>query len=41
MIFTNGMVVDPDGQVRLYYGAADETTCLLNTSVDELLDTTA
>ena len=26
-----------DGRVWIYYGAADQTTCLAETSVDELL----
>ena len=40
VIFTNGVVVEDDGQVLLYYGAADDTSCLLETTVDELLAAT-
>ena len=36
VIFTNGQVVEDDGRVWLYYGAADESTCLLETTVEEL-----
>lgn len=38
VIFSNGLVVEPGGRVLLYYGAADETACLAETSIDELLD---
>jgi len=37
VIFSNGLVADADGRVLLYYGAADEFTCLVETSVDKLL----
>jgi len=37
VIFTNGQVAEEDGRVLIYYGAADECACLLETSVDELL----
>lgn len=37
VVFTNGHVVRPNGEVYLYYGACDETVCLVVTSVDELL----
>lgn len=38
VVFSNGAVVRPDGEVLLYYGACDETTNLVTVSVDELLD---
>ncbi len=38
VIFTNGQVVEKDGRVLLYYGASDETVCLAETTVDELLE---
>jgi len=37
VVFTNGVIAFEDGRVWIYYGAADQTTCLLETSVDELL----
>ena len=37
VIFTNGMVEAPDGRLLLYYGASDESACLIETSVEELL----
>ncbi len=36
VVFTNGMV-ERDGSLYMYYGAADETSCLAITSVDSLL----
>ena len=38
VVFTDGFVEFEDGRIWVYYGAADQTTCLLETSVDELLD---
>jgi len=37
VVFTAGAVQYDDGRVWIYYGAADQTTCLAETSVDELL----
>jgi len=37
VIFSNGLVTDEDGRVLLYYGAADEVSCLIETTVDELM----
>ena len=37
VVFTNGVVQFQDGRVWIYYGAADRTTCLAETSIDELL----
>lgn len=38
VVFTNGMVLKDNGELWVYYGACDETVCLVITSVDELLD---
>lgn len=38
VIFTNGTIVKPDGGVDIYYGACDETICLAQTTVNELLN---
>ena len=38
VVFSNGLVVLPDGAVNVYYGSCDETTCLAVTSIKELLD---
>ena len=38
VVFPCGADVRPDGQVTMYYGAADETTCAATTTVDELLE---
>jgi predicted GH43/DUF377 family glycosyl hydrolase len=37
VVFSNGHVEQPSGEVFVYYGACDETTNLFITSVDELL----
>jgi len=37
VVFSNGAVTWPDGRVFVYYGACDETACLVETTVDELL----
>jgi predicted GH43/DUF377 family glycosyl hydrolase len=37
VVFCNGVVPFDDGRVWIYYGAADQTTCLAETTVDELL----
>ena len=37
VIFSNGLVEDGSGRVLLYYGAADEFSCLIETTVDQLL----
>jgi predicted GH43/DUF377 family glycosyl hydrolase len=38
VVFTNGHVVEPDGDtVRLYYGAADEVVCGAKLSIREML----
>ena len=40
VVFTNGIVPVGDGRLLVYYGAADESTCLAESSVEELLDAT-
>jgi beta-1,4-mannooligosaccharide/beta-1,4-mannosyl-N-acetylglucosamine phosphorylase len=37
VIFPGGMVVEPDGEVKIYYGASDTVECLATTTLDELL----
>jgi predicted GH43/DUF377 family glycosyl hydrolase len=37
VVFTSGAVVEPDGEVKLYYGAADTVQCLATTTVERLL----
>lgn len=37
VIFSNGAVVEEDGEIKLYYGACDTVLCLATTSVDRLL----
>jgi predicted GH43/DUF377 family glycosyl hydrolase len=37
VVFTSGAVVEPDGEVKVYYGGADTVMALATTTVDELL----
>ncbi|MBN8216576.1 MAG: glycoside hydrolase family 130 protein [Spirochaetes bacterium] len=37
VIFPGGMILEPTGEVKLYYGAADTVTCLATAHVDDLL----
>ena len=37
VVFSNGVITGADGSVKIYYGACDETVCLAETSIDELL----
>ncbi|MHB9131924.1 MAG: glycoside hydrolase family 130 protein [Armatimonadota bacterium] len=38
VVFTCGTVLDDDGTLRIYYGAADEHTCCASVHVDDILD---
>lgn len=37
VVFSNGWVEHPDGRVFIYYGAADNSVCLAETTVNDLL----
>jgi beta-1,4-mannooligosaccharide/beta-1,4-mannosyl-N-acetylglucosamine phosphorylase len=37
VIFPGGMVLEVDGEVKIYYGAADTVECLATAHVDDLL----
>lgn len=37
VIFPGGMILEDDGQVKVYYGAADTVECLATAHVDELV----
>ena len=37
VIFPGGMILEDDGEVKIYYGAADTVECLATAHVDELL----
>ncbi|MBI4978034.1 MAG: glycoside hydrolase family 130 protein [Spirochaetes bacterium] len=37
VIFPGGMVLEPDGEVKIYYGAADTVECLATAHVDDLI----
>jgi len=38
VVFTNGMIEKENGELWIYYGACDETICLVITSISELLN---
>ncbi len=38
VIFPTGMILEDDGEVKIYYGAADTVIALATASVDDLLD---
>ncbi len=37
VVFPTGMILEPDGEVRIYYGAADTVMCLASASVNDLI----
>jgi beta-1,4-mannooligosaccharide/beta-1,4-mannosyl-N-acetylglucosamine phosphorylase len=37
VIFPGGMILEDDGSVKIYYGAADTVECLATAHVDDLL----
>ncbi len=37
VVFPGGMLLEPDGEVKIYYGAADNVECLATAHVDDLL----
>lgn len=37
VVFPGGMILEPDGEVKIYYGAADTVECLATAHVDDLL----
>jgi beta-1,4-mannooligosaccharide/beta-1,4-mannosyl-N-acetylglucosamine phosphorylase len=37
VVFVSGLVLEPDGEVKLYYGAADHVVALATTHLDDLL----
>ena len=37
VIFPGGMIVEPDGEVKIYYGASDTVECLATAKLDDLL----
>lgn len=38
VVFPCGATVQPDGELRLYYGAADTSVCVATTTIDALLE---
>lgn len=37
VLFPGGMILEPDGEVKIYYGAADTVECLATARIDDLL----
>ena len=37
VIFPGGMILESDGEVKIYYGAADTVECLATANVDDLI----
>jgi len=37
VIFPGGMILEPDGEVKIYYGAADTVECLATAQLEDLL----
>lgn len=37
VIFPGGMILEPDGEVKIYYGASDTVECLATAKLDELI----
>ena len=37
VIFPGGIIAEPDGKVKIYYGAADTVECLAESTIDELI----
>jgi len=37
VLFPGGMVLEPDGEIKIYYGAADTVECLATAYVDDLV----
>ncbi len=38
VVFASGAIVEDDGEVKLYYGAADTAICVATASLDELIE---
>ena len=38
VIFPGGMILEDDGEVKLYYGASDTYECLATANVNDLID---
>ena len=38
VIFPGGLVAEPDGTAKIYYGAADTVECLAEAKIDDLID---
>jgi len=38
VVFASGAIVEPNGEVKLYYGAADTSICVATASMEDLID---
>ncbi len=37
VVFSNGWIVEDDGNIKIYYSGADTNICVAETSIDELI----
>ena len=37
VIFPTGVIAEPDGELKIYYGASDTSICLATAKVDDLV----
>jgi beta-1,4-mannooligosaccharide/beta-1,4-mannosyl-N-acetylglucosamine phosphorylase len=37
VIFPGGMILESDGEVKIYYGSADTVECLATAHIDDLI----
>ena len=37
VIFPGGMILEDNGEVKIYYGAADSVECLATANIDDLI----
>lgn len=38
VVFSNGAIPEPDGELKVYYGAADTCVCLATAQLDDLVE---
>ncbi len=38
VVFSNGAIPEPDGELKVYYGAADTCVCLATAQIDDLVE---
>ena len=38
VVFPGGLITEPDGTAKIYYGAADTVECLAEAKIDDLIE---